>query len=379
MIPYGHQNINKKDIQAVAKVLESDWITQGPTVRAFEEALGRHCGAKYAVAVANGTAALHLAYITAGLKAGDEVITTPNTFVATTNMLLAVGAKPVFCDIRLDTYNIDESKIKKLITKKTRAIVPVHFAGQPCALDTIWRIAKRRKLAVIEDAAQGLGASYQGAPIGGGKSDMVMFSFHPVKSISTGEGGVVVTNNAAYYERLKLLRSHGVTKDENGFNVMTALGYNYRLTDIQAALGLSQLTRLQAFIKKRRLVVRWYEEALRGMEKYIVLPQEVAGALSAWHIYVIRVREPKERLPLYRHLLKSGVGVNFHYPAVYQHPYYRAHGFRATRLENADRYAATAITLSLHTLLARRDVNHIATSVKDYFLATSRGSSFGET
>ena len=215
MIPYGHQSINKKDIEAVVKVLKSDWLTQGPNVLEFEKALAKYCGAKYAVAVNNGTAALHLAYLTAGLKKGDEVITSPNTFAATANMMMAVGAKPVFCDIHPDTYNIDESKIENLITKKTRAIVPIHFAGQPCKMDEINRIAKKHKLIIIEDACHALGAKYKGKKIGACDfSDMAVFSFHPVKSIATGEGGVILTNDKKYYEKLILLRNHGIYKDK---------------------------------------------------------------------------------------------------------------------------------------------------------------------
>lgn len=366
MIPYGRQNINKQDIQAVVKVLESDWITQGPTVRALEEGIASWCGARYGVAVSNGTAALHLMYLAAGIGKGDEVITTPNTFVATANMLLAVGAKPVFADIRLDTYNIDETKIESLITKKTRAIVPVHFAGQPPAMDAIWRIAKKHKLLVIEDGAQALGARYKDTPVGGGKSDMAMFSLHPVKTITTGEGGVIATDNEAYYKKFLLLRSHGVIKDAQGFNVMTELGYNYRLTDIQAALGLNQLKRLEAFIRKRHEAARWYERALRDAEE-IILPQETPDVHSAWHIYVIRTKRIEDRMPLYRHLLNAGVGVNFHYPCVYQHPYYLTRGFRNVHCANADLYAKTAITLPLHTLLARNDVLFIAKTIKEYY------------
>ena len=194
MIPYGRQCIDKKDIAEVSKILGSDRITQGPKVEEFEKALAKYCNAKYALAVSSGTAALHLAYLAAGLKSGDEVITTPNTFVATTNMLIAVGAKPVFCDIRLDTYNIDENQIEKLITPQTKAIVPVHFAGQPCEMDKILKIAKKHKLLVIDDACHALGAKYKNKKIGS-IGNMSVFSFHPVKSITTGEGGAILTNN----------------------------------------------------------------------------------------------------------------------------------------------------------------------------------------
>ncbi|MEK7068159.1 MAG: DegT/DnrJ/EryC1/StrS family aminotransferase, partial [Patescibacteria group bacterium] len=255
MIPYGHQFIDDSDIKTVTAVLRSDWLTQGPQVRRFEQALAKFCGVKYAVAVSSGTAALHLAYLAVGLRAGDEAITTPNTFAATANMLLAVGVRPVFGDIRADTYNLDESKIEKLITKKTKAIIPVHFAGQPCAMIYIKNIAKKHNLRVIEDACHALGARYRNTAIGSCKhSDLAVFSFHPVKSITTGEGGAIATNSKTYYEKLLLLRSHGMHKGKDGKNVMIALGYNYRITDIQSALGVSQLKKLASFIKRRHQV-----------------------------------------------------------------------------------------------------------------------------
>lgn len=365
MISYGKQSIDKSDIAAVVKTLTSDWLTQGPAVEAFEKALARYCNARYAVACSNGTTALHLAYIAAGIQKGDEVITTPNTFVATTNMLLAVGAKLVFCDIRPDTNNIDETKIEALITKRTKAIVPVHFAGQPCEMDAIMRIARRHKLIVIEDACHALGGSYKGKKIGS-IGDMSMFSFHPVKPITTGEGGAIVTNNKAWAETTRLVRTHGVHKDAKGKNVMTVFGYNYRLTDMQAALGESQMKKLDAFMKKRHQVVSWYTRELAGIE-HIVLPVEIKDTYSGWHIYVIKVKNPRERDSLMSYLKKHGVGANFHYPAVYSHPYYRAHGYRKVHLPNADLYDATAITLPLHPGLTQQDIRHIAATMRSFF------------
>ncbi|KKS34905.1 MAG: UDP-4-keto-6-deoxy-N-acetylglucosamine 4-aminotransferase [Parcubacteria group bacterium GW2011_GWC2_42_12] len=365
MIPYGHQNIDQEDIREVITALKSDWLTQGPRVLQFEKALAKYCGAKYAVAVSSGTAALHLAYLAAGLKEGDEVITTPNTFVATTNMLLAVGAKPVFCDIRLDTYNFDETKIEKLITKRTKAIAPVHFGGQPCALAEIQRIAKKHKLLVIEDACHALGASYKNKKIGG-LSDMSVFSFHPVKSITTGEGGAVLTNNKKFYDQLILLRSHGIHKDENGANVMTGLGYNYRITDFQAALGLSQLKKLDKFMKQRRQIVRWYRRYLRD-EKSIILPLELADCLSSWHLYVIRTKNKADRPLLRQYLLKHGVGVNFHYPAVYSQPYYQNHGYRGLKLPAEEVYHSSCITLPCFPRLKEPEIKFICKNIKEYF------------
>ena len=365
MIPYGRQFIDKDDIKAVADVLRSDWLTQGPAVKSFEQALANYCGAKYAVVTSNGTTGLHLAYLAAGLKKGDEVITTPNTFVATSNMLFSVGARPVFCDIRPDTFNIDETKIESLILSKTKAIVPVHFAGHSCEMDTILKIARKHKLVVIEDACHAIGAKYKNKKIGS-LSDMTVFSFHPVKPITTGEGGAVLTNNKKYYERLLRFRSHGIHKDKDGFNVMLELGYNYRMTDMQAALGESQLKKLDRFIEKRHDVVSLYEKLLGEVDE-VILPKELPKNYHGWHIYVILVKNQETKLPLYKYLLQNGVGVNFHYPAVYSHPYYRAHGYKNMQLKNMDLYHNSCITLPCHVGLTKNDVNKIARLVTDFF------------
>ena len=365
MIPYGKQHIYSDDIKAVVNVLKSAWLTQGPKVQEFEKALASASGVKYAVTVSNGTAALHLAYLAADLGKGDEVITTPNTFAATTNMLLDVGAKPVFSDIRLDTNNINEKDIKRRITKRTKTIVPVHFAGHPCDMRVINNIAKKKKILVIADACHALGATYLGKPVGAW-ADMSVYSFHPVKSITTGEGGAVVTNSKTFYERLLHLRNHGIHKDAKGKNVMTELGYNYRMTDIQAALGISQLLKLKLFTQKRHQVVRWYKEALAGI-KEIILPIELKDIYSAWHLYIIRVRNAFERDDLVSFLKERGVGVNFHYPAVYRHPYYSKHGYSSIALKNADIYHNTTITLPCFPGLSKKDVVYVARAIKDFF------------
>ena len=371
MISYGRQWIDKADIKAVTQVLESDWLTQGPKINKFEQKLARYCGAKYAVAVSSGTAALHLAYLVAGLRAGDEVICSPNTFVATTNMLLVVGAKPVFCDIRLDTYNLDEQKVEKLISKKTKAIVPVHFSGQPCEMNTILRIAKKHHLLVIEDAAHALGARYQGEKIGSLSSDMCIFSFHPVKSITTGEGGAVLTNNSRHYKKLLSLRSHGIHKNKLGKNVMADLGFNYRLTDFQSALGISQLRKLGRFLKDRHSVVQWYEQELNSLNQ-VILPRELPRNYSSWHLYVVRVKNPKLRDRLYKFLRRRGIGVNFHYPAVYSHPYYRRHGFAAFALPNTEIYQKSCLTLPCYPTLARSQIRYISRTIKSFFRSYER-------
>lgn len=367
MITYGKQFIDKNDVDAVTGVLQSDFLTQGPNVKKFEDSLAAYCGAKYAVACVNGTAALHLAYLAAGLEKGDEVITTPNTFAATSNMLVAIGAKPVFCDIRLDTNNISEDKIEKLITKRTKALVPVHFAGQSCEMEKIKKLARKYKLLIIEDACHALGGKYKGEKIGNCKhSDMSVFSFHPVKSITTGEGGAILTNNKKYYEKLLSFRSHGIHKDKNGNNVMEELGYNYRITDIQCALGTSQLKKLDGFIKKRHEVIKWYEEELKGI-KEIILPQELPGNYSAWHLYIIRTKKRNDRDKLKKYLLNNGVGVNFHYPAVYSHPYYRKNGYKNIKLKNMEEYHKSSITIPCHVLLTNKDIKYIGKLIRNYY------------
>lgn len=370
MIPYGRQFIDQQDIKAVTAVLRSDWLTQGPQVAAFEKSLAKNSGTRYAVAVSSGTAALHLAYLVSGLKKGDEIITTPNTFVATTNMLLAMGVRPVFADIRLDTYNFDEKKLAKLITPKTKAIIPVHFAGHPCAMDRITALAKKHRLSVIADACHALGATYKNKPMGFW-GDLSVFSFHPVKAITTGEGGAIVTNNEIYYRKLLRLRSHGITKDEQGFNVMTDLGYNYRLSDIQAALGLSQLAKLSRFLKKRHQIATWYRQELANLKR-IILPKESSSAYSGWHLYVIRTIRPQDRNPLATFLKEAGIGVNFHYPAVYAHPHYRQNGYRKIALPHMDLYHQTCLTLPCYFSLSRKEVKYISCAIKNFFDTKSK-------
>lgn len=369
MIPYGRQTIDASDRAAVDRALQSDWLTQGPRVLEFERTLARYCGARYAVSCANGTAALHLAYLATGLGAGDEVITTPNTFVATTNMLITVGARPIFCDIRLDTYNLDEKKIAALITKKTKAIVPVHFAGQPCALGPIARLAKKHRLVVIEDACHALGARYRRSPIGNGRySDMAVFSFHPVKPVTTGEGGAITTNSKVLYDKLKLLRSHGIVKDQQGISIMHALGFNYRLTDLQAALGTSQLKKIDRFIRNRRQLAAWYQRALADIPG-IITPQEDAGNYSGWHLYVIRLTDPRRRNDFLAFLKRQGIGANLHYPAVYAHPYYQSHGFKNSMLKNEQAYARTTATIPCYPGLTQREATYIVKTIRRYFKA----------
>ncbi len=362
MIPYGRQSIDESDIQAVVSVLKGDFLTQGPSVSEFEKALCDFTGSKFAVAVSNGTTALHLAYLAAGISQGDELITTPNTFVATANMMILCGAKPVFCDIRLDTYNIDEEKIEALITPKTKAIVAVDFAGQPCEWNRLHEIAQKHNLILIDDAAHSLGATYKGRK-SGTLANLSTLSFHPVKSITTGEGGAVLTDNEDMYKKLKSMRSHGVAKNEKGFNVMTEMGFNYRITDIQCALGNSQLKRLNEFIAKRRKLVEIYKKELANVDG-IILPNELDGNLSSWHIFVIRVKDPNKRYALHEFLKTKEIQSNFHYPTVYGHPYYRQNGYANTALPSADTYEKTSLTIPLYFDLKEEEVTLICDSIK---------------
>ncbi|MDZ4244064.1 MAG: UDP-4-amino-4,6-dideoxy-N-acetyl-beta-L-altrosamine transaminase [Candidatus Doudnabacteria bacterium] len=367
MIPYSRQTIDQSDVRTVLWVLNSEYLTQGPKILKFEKALSRACGARYAVAVSSGTAALHLAYLAAGLEKGNEVITTPNTFAATANMLLAVGAKPIFCDIRQDTYNVDEKQIERLINKRTKAIVPVHFAGQPCDMDAILRIARKHKLIVIEDACHALGARYKNRKIGSLGSDMSVFSFHAVKAITTGEGGAILTDNKIFYQKLLLQRTHGISKNHQGKNIMTTLGYNYRLTDIQAALGISQLQKLDKFIKMRRQISTWYRSELKDLQA-VILPKEVKGNNSGWHLYVILLKNSSLRDSLWSYLRGKGIGANFHYPAVYGHPYYRKIGYQKTKLPVMEDYQRSCLTLPCYPALSRRQVGFIARTIKQFFI-----------
>lgn len=294
-LPYGQQQIDDHDIQAVIDILKGDFLTTGPTIQQFEEAIAKYVGAKYAVSFSSGTAALHAACYAAGITEGDEVITTSMTFVASANCILYQGGKPVFADIDYETYNISTKSIEEKITNKTKAIIPVHFTGQPVELDKIKKIANENNLIIIEDAAHALGATYKNQKIGS-IGDMTMFSFHPVKHITTGEGGVITTNNTLLYEKLVQFRTHGIERnpqkllDNHGpwYYEMQFLGYNYRMTDIQAALGLSQLSKLDSFIKIRKKYVDIYNKEFNSLPE-IIIPKQLPQTHSSWHLYIIRL------------------------------------------------------------------------------------------
>jgi perosamine synthetase len=371
-LPYGRQWIEEDDIQAVVNVLKGDYLTTGPAVGEFEKAVASYVGAKYAVAFSNGTAALHGASFAAGITEGDEVITTPITFAASANCVLYQGGTPVFADIDPKTYNIDPQKVEKLITDKTKAIIPVHFTGQPVALDEIHRIAKEHHLVVIEDAAHALGATYKGKKIGA-LSDMTMFSFHPVKHITTGEGGIITTNNEEYYQKLIQFRSHGITRDpqkliENHgpwYYEMQFLGYNYRMTDIQSALGTSQMKKLDKFVDLRKKYVSMYNEAFKDMEE-IQIPYQDPDGSSSWHLYIIRLNLETlsvGRKEIFEALLKENIGVNVHYIPVHLLPYYKELGYERGICPNAEKLYEEIISLPLFSAMSEEDVNDVITAV----------------
>lgn len=372
MLPYATQWIDDDDIEAVVEVLRSLYLTTGPKVKEFEEGFAEYVGARYAVAVSNGTAALHAAVFAAGIGPGDEVITTPITFAASANCVLYQGGTPVFADIDPQTYNIDPNEIRKKITPKTKAIIPVHFAGQPCDMDEIHEVAREHRLIVIEDAAHALGAEYKGRKIGG-LSDMTTFSFHPVKHITTGEGGMITTNDPALYEKLLLFRSHGITRDRGRmekdeglwYYEMQELGYNYRMTDFQAALGISQLGKCDKFIELRRKYVEMYNRAFEGVEGVIV-PYENEDLLSAWHLYVIRLRRElltAGRREVFEALRAENIGVNVHYIPVYMLPYYQRRGYSTGLCPQAERSYEGMITLPLFPRMSPQDVRDVVEAV----------------
>ena len=361
-IPYGTQSISEEDIQAVVDVLRSDYLTTGPVVKEFEEKVATYTGAKYAVAVSSGTAALHAACFAAGIKEGDEVITSPFTFAASANCVLYCGAEVVFADIDRRTYNISPEEIEKKITPNTKAVIPVHYAGQPCDMDAIYGIAEKHNLAVIQDAAHALGSGYKGRRIGS-MPGMAVLSFHPVKHITTGEGGMVLTDNEKYYQCLLLFRSHGITRDrsllhrdEGGwYYEQQALGYNYRITDIQCALGISQMDRLDSFISRRRLLAGRYDEAFKDI-KGITTPYQAEGCNSSWHLYTIQVENRKE---VFDRLRAAGIGVNVHYIPVYMHPYYRGHGYSDVKCGNAEEVYSHIISLPLYPGLTGQQQDYV--------------------
>jgi len=385
-LPYGRQSISEEDIQAVVTTLRSEWLTQGPAIEKFEKKVADYCGAKYAVAVSNATAALHLGCLALGLKKGDLLWTSPNTFVASSNCALYCGAKVDFVDIDPRTYNMSVAQLeKKLVAAKKKnrlpkIVVPVHFAGQSCEMDKIFKLSKKYGFRVVEDASHAIGGSYKNKPIGNcAFSDLAVFSFHPVKIITTGEGGMVLTNRKNLYEQLIRLRTHGITRDEKWmthdshgpwYYQQIELGFNYRITDIQAALGSSQMNRLDSFIARRRFLVQRYNKLLRDLP--LTLPWQHPDADPSWHLYVIRLnleKISKTHRKVFEELRAANIGVNLHYIPVHTQPYYRKLGFKPKSFPEAERYYSEAISLPMFADLTNAQQNRVVTILKNILTA----------
>lgn len=371
MLPYGRQDVTEADIQAVVEVLRGDWLTNGPTVARFEEAFAARVGARFAVAFSSGTAALHAAASVAGLGPGDEVILSPLTFLASANCILYCGATPVFADIDPGTLNLDPKGVESKLSPRTKAILPVHFAGLPCDMDAIHAIARSRGLLVIEDAAHALGAEYQSRPVGS-LSLLTTFSFHPVKHITTGEGGMVTTTDPDLSARLRRFRNHGIDREVRQRQAtwqqdMVALGFNYRLTDIQSALGLSQLGRLDASLKRREEIATQYLHAFADMPELAVAPTR-PGTRHAWHIYPVRVnpeRLREDREKIFHALRAENIGVSVHYLPVHLHPYYQERfGTGRGQCPAAEASADRLLTLPLFPRMTEADVADVLAAVE---------------
>lgn len=389
MIPYGRQSLDKADIDAVVEVLESDWLTQGPTLAGFEVAMAERCEAAFAVAVCNATAALHIACLAADLGPGDRLWTTPNTFLASANCGRYCGADVDFVDIDPLTWNLDAQALARKLENAERAgllpkvVVAVAFSGQSCDMRAIAALAERYAFTLIEDASHAVGARYAGRPVGCGEfAAMTVFSFHPVKIITTGEGGMVLTNRPELAERLGRLRSHGMTRDpaqmdepSHGpwYYQQVELGFNYRMTDIQAALGLSQLGKLEGFIARRRALVARYQAAFAGLP--LTLPGLQAEAESAWHLYVVRLQtehiESTHR-EVFEALRAAGIGVNLHYIPVHLQPYYRELGFKPGDFPEAERYYAQAISLPVFPAMSDAQQDYVIEQVQRLLKPSAR-------
>lgn len=369
MIPYGKQTIEQDDIQAVVDVLKSDFLTTGPKIAEFEQTVADYVGAKYAVAISNGTSALHAACFAAGIGPGDEVITTPLTFAASANCVLYCGGTPVFADVDPKTYNIDPEDIRRKITDRTKAIIAVHLAGQPCDMDAIHSIAREHGLIVIEDGAHALGSVYKGKKVGS-MSDMTTFSFHPVKPITTGEGGMIVTDNEDFYKKMVLFRSHGITRDDSmmtrndgpWFYQQFDLGYNYRITDIQCALGCSQMKKLDRFLARRKEIVARYNEAFADCDN-IITPYQLSDTESGWHLYIVQVKNC-DRRKVFENMREKGIGVNVHYIPVYMHPYYQEHRYENVHCANAEEIYSHIISLPLYPGLTSEQQDYVIDTLK---------------
>lgn len=373
MLPYSCQWLDEEDIREVIDVLRSDWLTQGARIDAFEKALCEYTGAKYAVVVSSGTAALHCACMAAGIIDDSEVITSPITFLASSNSVIYCNGKPIFADINRDTINIDPEEIKKKITDRTKALMPVHFAGLPCDMEKISSIAKDFGLIVIEDASHAIGSVYMSSKIGSCSfSDFTVFSFHPVKTITTGEGGAILTNNPDFYQDLLLFRNHGITRNKNKFYnpdeeapwyyEMQKIGYNYRLSDIHAALGISQLKKIDSFIKRRREIVYKYKEAFKN-NNIISFPSEPEGIVSAYHLFVIHIdfiKLGKTRNSIVKELLEKDIKTQVHYIPVHLQPFYRVnYGYKDGDFPVAENYYRNALSIPLYPKMTDKESDYV--------------------
>ncbi|WP_412051293.1 UDP-4-amino-4,6-dideoxy-N-acetyl-beta-L-altrosamine transaminase [Hoeflea sp. Naph1] len=373
MIPYGRQDISQDDIDAVISTLTSDFLTQGPATPAFEATIVKHCGVTHAVAVNSATSALHIACMALGVGPGDLVWTSPITFVASANCALYCGADVDFVDIDDRSWNMCPQKLAAKLEQAKQAgrlpkvVIPVHLCGQSCDMAAIGALAKAYGFKVIEDASHAIGADYAGAPVGNcAHSDIAVFSFHPVKIITTAEGGLCTTNDAALARSMQLLRSHGITRESEEmthapdgpwYYQQVTLGYNYRMTDLQAALGLSQMSRLQQFVARRRDIAARYDKALRGHG--LQLPDPIEESASSWHLYVIRV-QPDIHLKIFEGLRKAEIGVNLHYIPVPSQPYYRDLGHDPALYPSAMNYYAQAISIPVYANMTNEDVDYVA-------------------
>lgn len=378
MIPYSTQDINEADIKAVVAVLRSPWLTQGPVAERFEKAVAKKVGAQYAVAFNSGTAALHAAYCAAGVGKGDEVIVPSLTFAATANAALYCGATPVFADSDSETGNMSVADTRAKITGKTKAIVAVDYGGRPADLHEFRALVKKHGLVFIEDAAQALGAEYRGKPVGT-QADMTMFSFHPVKSITTGEGGIITTNSEKYARTLRLFRNHGISKDTKTFvrkgngawyQEMQMLGFNYRLPEMSAALGESQLKRLDSFVAKRRAGAKHYHKLLANIPNLMLPPPESAYEQSAWHLYPVRLA-PKiahHRDEVFAKLRAAGIGAQVHHLPVYLHLYYEKLGYKKGLCPHAEAFVASEISIPLFPGITIKQQMHIAQEVREILI-----------
>ncbi len=379
-IHYGKQYIDQADIDAVAQTLVSPALTGGPKVTELERKLCEITGAKYAVAVSNGTAALHLAAMAAGFGEGDEVIVSSITFAASSNSVLYVGAKPVFADIKHTTYNIDPESVRKLITPRTKGIVAVDFTGQAIESEEIRAICKEHNLVFIEDAAHAMGTKYDGQPVGS-IADMTCFSFHPVKTVTSGEGGAITTNDEQTYKKLMRLRSHGITRDQDEmvhptdarwYNEQVELGFNYRITDIQAALLISQLDKLPAFSKRRWEIVEKYNEAFQDMPE-IQVQEEIVQSDTTRHLYILRLNTDRlncDRRQFFDALWAENICCQVHYLPVYWHSYYEKLGYEKGLCPEAEAYYNTSMSLPLYYALTDEEVEDVIAAVKkvvDYY------------